>query len=350
RRGFQQAYRVFRCRCLEVEEDEMKTTRQGSGWGRIFAAVIGVVALASPAVAQLNVEDLVSFTRPIGVDVYRDKVVVVRYCPQEVILIDGEGNQERVAEDLPDTGGCVEMYVAVSPGLGGFAKDHIFVTQSSKIYEIAPEEGFAVSLFANVSGLSGGAGIKFDTTGAFDNDMILTGTNGRVFRMNAQGEATQLANIGTVIENPDIAPLDWGPLGGTIVVPSESTGRVYSVSAEGVVTTLATGIPAAEAANFIPTEICDLGEGLGAWFGALYSVKIVQIPAADFTGMEGQLLVTSESANGLYLIRWDGQNYTVEHLQNVSGGSFEGSNWAHCFCDDPDNDGYGVGNTCEGPD
>ena len=87
-----------------------------------------------------------------------------------------------------------EDYIAVSPGLGGFTKGAVFVTQGQNIVQIAPTGG-AAAFFTNIPGLTDThTGIAFDGVGTFGYQMILTGQNGNIYAVNAAGVATLLGS------------------------------------------------------------------------------------------------------------------------------------------------------------
>ena len=91
-----------------------------------------------------------------------------------------------------------EEYIAISPGVGGFAAGDIYVTQFENVYKISPD-GSTVTLFATIPAFVNHdyfhSGITFDTSGNYGNKMIVTGQNfmdghGQVYTINSAGTVT----------------------------------------------------------------------------------------------------------------------------------------------------------------
>ncbi|RME00509.1 MAG: hypothetical protein D6812_09660, partial [Deltaproteobacteria bacterium] len=337
------------CRAASVAEVIKKEEGEMKRMGLLLGA--GIFVMLPTAMAWGGFSDFTPLEKPIGVAAFEDKLLVTTYCPQQIYLVHPNGEKEIFAPDFPDPGGCIENYIAVSPGFGGFTKNEVFVTAARKIYRISPD-GSEVTLFAEISSnVSSHTSLTFDTVGFFDNDMIVVAPTGDVWRVDAQGETTFLAHLsGGTVENPAIAPPEFGPVAGSVIVASENTGKVFAIDPDGTTVVIASGIPGAEGANFVPRQICNFSEEGGAYFGAIYPEKIVTAPAEDFVGFENDLIVQQEaSSGGIFRIAWDGENYVA--TQMASGvGHFEGATFANCYCLDPDGDFYGEGNNCAGPD
>lgn len=268
------------------------------------------------------------FIQPIGVAAAPQKLIVTEYCSLQIDQIDSSGNVTPFAM-LPSGGGCVERYVAISPGLGGFTANDIFVTQGPDIWKISPD-GLTVTLFATIPSLPGSHnGITFDHVGtSFGYDMIIAGFNGEVWRVNAAGVATFVANVGVGLEGPEIAPAGFGPLAGHIFAAAENASLVYAISSAGVVTVVAAW-PSAESVHLIPNNPCSFGSSGGSFFSAIYPVNITMFPPSDFSGLGGKLLVTSEIGGGIGLLTFDGTNYVMSPF-HANLGQHEGSAFVDC--------------------
>ncbi len=203
-----------------------------------------------------------------------------------------------------------EDYIAVSPGLGGFTKGAVFVTQGQNIVQIAPTGG-AAAFFTNIPALTDThTGIAFDDVGTFGYQMILTGQNAKIYAVNAAGVATLLASTAglslqgqVAVENGQVAPLSWGLYGGWFIVGAEDNNKVFAVNPVGTpgqhqVIVLAAGYPGPETVRFIPTSPVNWGVSGGIFFDIIYSgstTTVIKFPASDFgPSIQGQALIPHE--------------------------------------------------------
>lgn len=308
-----------------------------------FALTLGMT-LAGAGVAYAGTPSaFATVSGPIGVAATPGRLLVTEYFTCNVVKIDSAGTVTPFAT-IP-TGSCfgIERYIAVSPGLGGFTANDIYVTRGTEVWRITPD-GSSVTLFTTIPSLAGThSGITFDKVGTFGNDMIVTGFNaaGGVWRVSSAGVATHVADVGVGVEGPDVAPLSFGPLGGQVLVAAESTSEVYAVSSGGVVTLLAdfgstpvAGLLAAESTHVVPPAACSFGSSGGAFFTANFtSSQIYKFPTSDFLGLSGSALVTSESNDptygGIARIAWTGSAFAVTNFQ-TNIGQHEGSSFVEC--------------------
>ena len=217
---------------------------------------------------------------------------------------------DRVTAPIPLHADAWEDYIAVSPGLGGFTKGAVFVTQGQNIVQIAPTGG-AAAFFINIPGLTDThTGIAFDDAGTFGYQMILTGQNGNIYAVTAAGVATLLASTAgfsqqsqVAVENGQVAPLSWGLYGGWFIVGAEDNNKVFAVNPVGTpgmhqVIVLAANYPAPETVRFIPTSPVNWGVSGGIFFDIIYSgptTKVIKFPASDFgLSIQGQALIPHE--------------------------------------------------------
>jgi hypothetical protein len=264
-----------------------------------------------------------------GVAATKDRVLVTLYCgnPRTIYSIDSSGNATPFANlpNWPD-GGCHEDYLAVSPGMGGFPANYVYVAQGPRIYQVSAD-GSSVSLFLTLPLPNTHNAIAFDEVGTFGNDMIVTGSNGAIYKVTSAGVATLVANIGTMIEGPVVAPPSFAPYGGQIIVAAEGVSRVYAVSNTGVVTHIADW-PAAEAVHVIPQTVCSFGNSGGALFATDFPNGVEKYPVSDFTGLAGRLLVTGENG-GIGLMTSNGASIVMTTF-NTDGTHYEGSAFVDC--------------------
>jgi hypothetical protein len=144
-----------------------------------------------------------------------------------------------------------------------------------------------------VTGCAGDAAhteITFDHVGTFGYNMILTCEDGQVSSVDSKGVGTPIANIGTRFEGPAVVPAGFGPFGGQIWGADENSGQVHAIASDGTIT-------------------YDVFE----WNGA---EAVHVIPQADFIGLGGNVLVTSESGAGTVLVTTDA--LTIIPLSSVT--------------------------------
>jgi len=304
-------------------------------------SVVDLRSSVAPAEAA-NPSTFASVNAPIGVAATPQKLLVSRPfsgTPREILSIDSTGATS-VFATLPATG-SLEQYLAISPGLGGFPANYVYVTQAQTIHQITPD-GSTISTFATIPSLASSVnvGITFDHIGSFGFDMLVTGTNGQVWRVNSSGSATLVGTVPAWIEGPDVAPLSFAPYGGHVLVAAEQVSTVYAVSPTGTVSTVASW-PNPDGVAFVPSNVCTFGTSGGAFFTAIYPTHITKFPASDFTGLAGRALVMSEFGGGIGLLTSDGTSVTVSTFQ-TSIGEHEGSSFVRgdCAAPTPDRDGY----------
>lgn len=237
---------------------------------------------------------------------------------------------------LPIPGGFSELYVSSSLGLGGFPSRDIYTSAGpgAGLYHFS-NDGNTQGSFP-VSGATGlnsqyVKGIAFDPYGNYGFDMLVTTDAGNLYRVNSVGVATLLANIpGQVLEGIDFAPAGFGPVGGQVVVASETANTLFAVSTTGAVTNLSfdgVTIGAAEEIGFVPLNLGSGGSLEGFYAAAYPSSGIQKADASQFTGMLGDAIVTSEfgtSADPVWDVHWNGTSFVVIQVGNLPGQAEDG--------------------------
>jgi hypothetical protein len=96
--------------------------------------------------------------------------------------------------------------------------------------------------FANLTGVTGLNGITFDTSGAFDHRLIVTGpSNGKtvIFAVDCNGGVQVITRSAPTLSGGlAVAPSGFGSVGGALIAPDQLTGRIYAITANGVVTSI----------------------------------------------------------------------------------------------------------------
>jgi hypothetical protein len=133
--------------------------------------------------------------------------------------------------------------------------------------------GDASASFANVSGVSALNGIAFDTTGAFDHRLLVSGPSGGntiIFAIDCAGATQVISRSAPVLEGGlAVAPSGFGLFGGSLIAPDELSGKIYAIAASGAVSLVAKplvptgGDVGVESVGFVPPGF--IGRG-----GAVY--------------------------------------------------------------------------------
>jgi hypothetical protein len=193
------------------------------------------------------------------------------------------------------------------PGLGWLSADG---SRSLRDWAILPPPAASIG------------GIYVDRSGVFGGDLIATATDGRVWRVNAAGQAGQVAELGSSLGSVITLPNDvaqWGPWAGKILTGQDSwlsleNPEIYAIAPNGEVATNYLGMQI-EALSLIPPN------------QAFYCVDpmdnlIWKVPAGVFAGHAGQLLITGTALlDGaqqpeLFIAHWDAgtTSFVVEEI------------------------------------
>ena len=300
-------------------------------WAYAFLVVSALVVFTVSSAWAAAPTFFAPFSGPIGVAAAPGSLYVTRGCvgtPVEVHSIDSAGSDTLIAT-IPNSSGTCEGYIAISPGLGSFTANDIYVTNGSEIWRVTPT-GSSVTLFATLPPplVFTHTGITFDHIGTFGNQMIVTTFDGRVFTIDSNANVVFVAQVPGALEGPDVAPLTFGPLGGNVFAADEATHQIWAVSPTGAVTSVA-GFFAAESVHFIPNNVCSFGTSGGAFFSAIFPSAIYKFAPTDFTGLGGSMIVTSEGGGSSLLQFNTNTGYTLSPFgDNV--GQHEGSAFVDC--------------------
>src|SRR5438105_1490322 len=299
---------------------------------KIPLSIAGLLSLAVILYAA-NPTPFTTVNTPIGVAASGTDLIVTEYCGHNVDTIDCQGNVTLLAT-LPGVSDCREEYVTIAPSQSanaGFTPGDIFVTQGRGVYKVT---GGIVTVFAQMPDCGDDhTGITFDHVGTFGYNMIVTCEGGNVWQVDGTGIPTFITGTGTHMEGPAIPPLSFGPFGGQILVADEDSGSVHAIDNTGNVTYDVFSNYGAEGVLVIPSVPCTFCSAGGAYFQAIENFQagnIYQYPLTDFTGLGGNILVTSEFGAGTVLITYDGTNYNSSFFDNIFGGEFEGGSFADC--------------------
>ena len=133
-----------------------------------------------------------------------------------------------------------------------FGVGNIYVSNGPLIWRIDPT-GSKCSIFANLSSPQAPflkptgyhTQLTFDTQGSFDKNLIVSTGDGSIWTLDYKGNSKLLASkIGDplflafgseILECLDVAPANFGPYGGTLIVGAQHASKLYSISKSGEV-------------------------------------------------------------------------------------------------------------------
>jgi Tol biopolymer transport system component len=277
--------------------------------------------------------DFASVNKPTGVAVTADAVLVTQFNNDRVRSFDSSGTMTTFAE-LPPTGNrAAERYIAISPGLGGFPADYVYVTVGKDIYEITPD-GTSVELFVNIPDLQDSqTGITFDTVGGFQNRMILTDRTGPIWSVDHDTRsAIKIGDLGRhVQESPVVAPESFIPYDGQLLVGSKFVDKIYAMTPGGHFEIVGDW-DSPKGGNVVPSTVCEFGTSGGAYFVAFKELnKIMKFSASHFAGLGGDVLMPSELTTNIAQLHSNGSTIEISEFWPAFGSpDLEGSAFAPC--------------------
>src|SRR6058998_2903807 len=267
---------------------------------KIYLTIVGLLALTGVFYAQFPPSHPTPFILvppipfPTSVAAAPDLLLVSEYCSENIDKVACNGTVSLFAT-LGPFSGCKEKYMTIAPSVSaaaGFTPRDVFVTEGPQIFKIT---GGMVSLFSTLGPgctSSDHNGITFDHFGTFGFDMIVTCQEGSVFRVDGNGNATQIASVFPPgegeVEGPAVVPPLFGPHGGEIWVADELNGQVHAIGPPPTYTVTQNILShvAAEGVWVIPSPQCTFCSG-GAFFQAEQQQNqfVWQYPLSDFAGL-----------------------------------------------------------------
>jgi hypothetical protein len=224
-----------------------------------------------------------------------------------------------------------EAYLAVSPGGHVAAGDCDFVRDETFILRLhAPvgitrldAAGVSSGSFANIAGVSSLNGIAFDTTGAFDHRLLVSGSSGGKIVIDAvdcKGAVQVITSSAPSLEGGlAVAPRGFGAFGGDLIAPDELSGHIYAIAPDGTVTVVAQPpLPAGgdigvESVGFVPQGFMSASGG-AVYFADRMSpgsphpgtdsiLRISQVSLAAAGVQDGDMLVATEGGATMVAVR-----------------------------------------------
>src|SRR5438094_6765614 len=278
---------------------------------KIYLTIVALLALTGVFYASNPTPFSGQVPFPTGVAAAPDLLLVSEFCTENIDQLDCNGTASLFAT-LPGFGSCREKYITLAsaqsvnsgnpPGSAPFTPRDVFVTEGPNVFKI--HEGI-VTPFADLAPLgctsSDHNGITFDHFGTFGFDMIVTCQEGSVFRVDGNGNATQIASIFPPgegdVEGPAVVPPGFGPNGDSIWVADEVNNAVHAIGPPPTYTVTQNILSHVntEGVYVIPNPQCTFCSG-GAFFQAEQQLNqlVWQYPLSDFIGLGGNVILTSE--------------------------------------------------------
>lgn len=272
--------------------------------------------------------------QPVGMAFSPDAGMLVTQLTRDKVLAVADTGEVTTFADLPPTGNAnLERYVAVSPGLGGFPQNYVYVTVRQDILRITPD-GQTVEVWVTIPALANSNNtVNFDTVGTFGHDLLIaSGPKADLWRVDSDGTPSRVADLSLPqeLEDPEVAPLDYTPYGGQVIVSSKLDNTVYAIDADGNVTSVGPWESADDVA-FIPATVCNYGNSGAAFFLAMRDEnRILRMPGSDFAGASGAL-VPGETTTDIGLFHSNGVSIDISQFSPPVGTpELEGTAFAQC--------------------
>jgi hypothetical protein len=154
--------------------------------------------------------------------------------------------------------------------------------------------------------------LHFDTTGVFDNKLVVVTTTGGVWLVGSDRAATRLANLKVHLEGvvtiPSIAS-KYGPWAGKILIGAEQEGLFWSVDAKGNTESYNLGLA--------PEDIEVIPENENLYLIGFGDKKLYAATPENFIGRTGDILACEEETGKLFHIMWNGSEFKKTLIINL---------------------------------
>jgi hypothetical protein len=306
----------------------------------------------SPSAFPLQFTEVVTFkgdfpnppdevANPKGVDYHAAlRGVIVSISPgggsgavQNLNLVLPEGKRTPFAPSLhPDR--AVESKLAIVPPsgppvtTGGFTPGDVFVLMGplGQIARVSQSGAVVSNPFVNITGAAALWGaLVFDTVGDFGGRLIVVDQDGRVFLVMSNGSVVTpspwsfLNKVGQLVEGAAVAPLTFGPLGGTLIVGVEGgtndgadAGKIFAIGTapNGGATLLANIGFGAESLSFVPARGGTYYQAQLDFEPRTRDNKLLFVSGSQFISRVGRLLAVNELGGEITEIAFDGAAFT----------------------------------------
>lgn len=264
-----------------------------------------------------------AFNNHAGIDYHQRtrKVVVSANSttgqPNNFELIQADGAHASFS-NVSGVSGELKIATARDDGFGvslaGFKPGDLFTGTEAPgvVARVASDGGMVQNPWATLSGETGVVtSLHVDRTGIYGGDVIAVTTSGGIWRINANGLATQVALLGTPLTGVTTVPdatEEYGPWSGKILAGAKNLGLIYAVDTNGTVATYTL--------NLNPADIRLIPAHENFYGVDPVSRKIWGAPADAFADMIGDILI-AESSGMLTHVRWNGTDFESRHIAQV---------------------------------
>jgi len=334
---------------------------------KIYLTVVGLLALTGVLYASnpsVFVMPGSGVDQPIGLAADPNHLFASQYNDNQIKMVDCNGIGSLFGTlPAPIPPQLTEKYMAIAPvesAAAGFTPGDLFITLSQAVFRARPSVSGTFTLFATWAGVDGGcpnsdhSAITFDKVGTFGNRMIITCEKGRVFTIDSFGvppetmppNVTHLTDLTLPgrqisIEGPAVLPASFGPLAGQIMVADDANSNVYTINSVGNVNYQPfPAVPdgtftGAEQVLVVPQFPCAFCTDRAFFTAAPGDNDIISYPLGDFTGLGGDILVTTESAPpwGTFGVHFDMPSQSYQFFVFDGSATFkEGSTFVEGSC------------------
>jgi hypothetical protein len=244
-----------------------------------------------------------------------------------------------------------EPYFVVTPNLGPADNHCTWQADDLYILDLTSPPGIArvtstgtVSRLATLPGVDTLGGIALDTTGHFDNTLLVTGThNGTqttLFAVGCDGSTSVLTDSAPVVEGGlAVAPESFGRFAGNLIASDETSGQVWAFDPAGNVSLVVnSGLPSGgdtgvESEGFVPpgfiggsgaAYLADRGTPDNPFPGTDSILRLSASALASAGIQDGDLLIATEGNGTTIAIRCQDTCSVLPAAQGTNGGHIEG--------------------------
>ena len=322
------------------------------GWAGRTAILAVTASLAVAPAAPVRAATTITlspvstgFPNPIGLDYYQPTnqlLMSVNWSsglPYNFALVAADGSQSQFSAI---SGLSEEVYLsAIRPSAcpGGFVPGDVYVGTGTPgvVARVTDGGNTLINPWVTLPGETGllRGGLFQDRFCAAGGDLVVTTTDGNVWRITSGGSATQVAaGVGDWLEGPTTVPWDarYGPWAGQILAASEGCGCIRSIDpttgshatwSVGMLNMVGSGVASAEGVHIVPRNQNFYGVDFG-------SGSVVGADWTQFDDVVGDVVVATEFPGRLVDLTWDAAAgaFSSHDLLGTNAGQFEGTTFA----------------------
>ncbi|NOT63962.1 MAG: hypothetical protein HOP19_27425, partial [Acidobacteria bacterium] len=243
--------------------------------------------------------------------------------PRNLELIAATGAHTAYA-NVSNLGGELRLASARDDGNGksllGFNRGELFFNTPANgvIARLSANGATLQNPWVTLAGETGRVtGLTLDRTNVFSGHVIAVTATGRIYRVNATGQGTQVANLNTPLSGVAVLPNDaakYGPWAGRIIAGAPQQGLIYAVNAQGQ--SLSQGFGGVTG-TFGPAELLVIPAQENFYAVDSGSQKLWGAPDEAFGTMTGDILIAQSQPGTLGKLHWNGTSFVYMQLAQV---------------------------------